>query len=330
MVGYMKFGAPVGALLCTAALFCSTLPAAEAQEAYPSRAITFLVPYSAGGAPDVMARVVAQQLQSQIGHPVVVENRTGGNGGVAAIALAAAEPDGHTFMVMEGSILSVNRHLYADLAYDPDEDFAPVSWLGTAPTFLAVHPGLSISSFEEFIEYASDPANDVNYGSSGIGTPHHLSMAALAQEYELDINHIPYRGAGQSVPALLGGEVDALFASYSAIASFAEAGDAVLLVTNNIERTAEAADIPAISEFIPGFDFASRMGLVARAGTPQELIDRIAEELAAAMREQSVIERLSVVGIAAVGSTPQEYAEAIEEENGRIAAIVEALGIEPE
>jgi len=319
-----------GSLVIAAALLWGQVSAANAQEAYPNGTITFIVPYSAGGAPDFMARIVAQQLQEQIGHPVIVDNRPGSNGNVAASALAAAKPDGYTFLVLEGSLVSINPHLYNSLSYDPKEDFVPVSLLGTAPTFLAVHPSVPVSTFEEFIEYAKAPPEQLNYGSSGIGTPHHLSMEALIQKYGLKMTHIPYKGSGQSVPAVLSGEVGALFASYSAVSEFAKAGRVKLLATNNIERTAEAPDVPAIAEFIPGFDFASRMGLAAHKGTPKERIDTIAAELAKAMKVPAVVEKLAAGGVVAVGSTPEEYAEIIDEEVQRVGAVIEAADIKPE
>lgn len=310
------------------AAFVSTSPGlALSEEAYPSKTVTFIVPYSAGGAPDFMARVVAQHLQKKVGQSIVVDNRPGANGSVAASVIASAPTDGYTFLVAEGSLMSINPHLYKSLSYDPAADFKPVSLVGTAPTFLAVHPDLPVASFREFVEYAKAPPSQLNYGSSGVGSAHHLSMEALIQAYRLKMTHIPYRGSGQSVPALVGGQVSAIFASYSAVSSFAKAGRLKLLATNNKVRTQETPDIPAIAEFVSGFDFASRMGLVARTGTPPDRIDHLSKEIAVAMKDETVISELAKAGIVAVGSDPEAYGAAIQQENTRMAAVIVKAGI---
>lgn len=163
---------------------------ANAQGSYPSQPIKFIVPYAAGGLPDTVARIIGQKLTDRLGHAVVVENRAGANGAIAAAALASAPADGYTFMVTDGSMLSVNPLLFKDLNYDPKKDFAPVALLARAPLFLASHPSLPAKDFKSFIEYVKANPGKINYGSSGVGSTHHLSMEALKAALNLDMAHV--------------------------------------------------------------------------------------------------------------------------------------------
>lgn len=195
MIGLM---APIGSL---------------AQSNYPNQPIRFIVPYAPGGLPDTVARIVAQRLTERLGHAVVIENRPGGNGSIAATALASSPADGYTFMVTDGSMLSVNPLLFKSLNYDAKKDFEPVALLARAPLFLAAHPSLPVGSLKEFVAYVKSRPGQINYGSSGLGSTHHLSMEAMLSALKLEMLHVPYRGTGQSVPALLGGHVQVLFSA---------------------------------------------------------------------------------------------------------------------
>lgn len=312
-----------------AAALLMTSFVANAQDNFPNGAISIIVPYSAGSAPDLLARLSAEQMQTQLGSPVIVENRPGSNGNVAVSTLANSRPDGHALLLLEGSMLSINPHLYRNLSYGKD-DFIPVSLLGVAPIFLTVNSNVPVSNFEEFLEYAKNTDKLLNYGSSGVGTPHHLTTEELARVYDLKMRHVPYRGSSESRAALLSGELDVLFASYASIAEFAKEGRVKMLAVNSIERTAEAPEIPAIAEFIPDFDLASRMGLVAYKGTPTDRIEKIAAEATKAMKTPAVAERLATAGVVAVGSTPEEYGEIIDDEIQRVGEVIKAAGIKPE
>jgi tripartite-type tricarboxylate transporter receptor subunit TctC len=301
---------------------------AQCATPYPVKPIRILVTTSPGGTPDLIARVLAQRLQDRLGQAVVVENRTGANGNVAAGVLAASKADGYTLMVTDGSILSINPHLYSKLSYDPRRALVPVSLLGRAPTFLTVHPTVPVSTLHEFINYAK--SHELNYGSSGVGTAHHLSMEALRIKFDLKLTHVPYKGAGQSVPALAAGEIQALFASYPAVVGFARSNRVKLLATNGAKRSALAPDVPAIGEFIPDYDFTSTMGIFAPEGTPHEVIEKLAADAALIMKSPPVVEELAKAGIEAEGEGPQSYALAVQSENARMEEVIRAAGIAPE
>lgn len=302
---------------------------AHAQNDYPNRTIRLIVPYAAGGLPDTVARIVGASLQERIKQVVVIENRPGSGGGIAAINLIASPPDGYQFIVNDNAFLSINPFIYKQLPYDP-ADFIPVAQVAYAPLFLAVHPRLPVKTMSEFVAYAKANPRKINYGSSGIGTPHHLSMEAIKAHFHLEMTHVPYRGSGQSVPALLGGHVEVLFSAYPSLSGSVENGKVILLANNGARRSPDAPDVPAIAEFIPGFDFASRIGVFARRGTPDPIVQRIARELIAVTKEASTISRFEPVGIEAAGSGPADFHKVLNAEIERVAATVKAAGIEPE
>ena len=302
----------------------------HAQALYPSKPIRLIVPYSSGGLPDTVARVVGQALQERVGQTVVVENRPGSNGNVAASVIASSPADGYTFMVTDGSMFSINPLLYKDLTYNRDRDFAPVALLARAPLFLAVHPKVPASTLKEFIAYAKANPGKLNYGSSGIGSTHHLTMEAMKASLGIDMAHIPYKGTGQSVPALIGGQVETLFSAYPSLAQFVKDNRVKLIATNANQRSPQAPDVPAIAEVIPGFDFAVIVGLLARTGTPQAAVDKIASEINTVLKQPDLLQRFTASGIETVSGGPEEYARTIKGENERVGKAVEAAGVKPE
>ena len=303
---------------------------AQAPAGYPNKSIRFVVPYAPGGLPDTVARVIAQRLQEKIGQTVVVENKPGANGAVAAAAISQGAADGYTFLVTDGSMFSINPRIYAKLDYNPSKDFVPVALIARAPLFLAGVPGLPASSLKDFVAYVKANPGKVNYGSSGIGSTHHLTMEALKAEYKLDFVHIPFKGTGQSVPALIGGQVDVLWSAYPSLAGFVKDNRVKLLATNAAKRSSQAPDVPAVAETIPGFDFAPIVGILAPAGTPKGIVDRIAAEVVAVTKNPDTQKQLAGSGIEAVGGGSDEYAKAIADENARMAKAIEAAGIKAE
>lgn len=303
---------------------------AAAQSAYPNRPIRFIVPYSAGGLPDTVARIFAQRLTEKLGQGVTVDNRPGANGVVAAQALAAAPHDGYTFMVTDGSMFSINPAIYKNLDYDYKRDFMPVSLAATAPLYLAVNAKVPVNNFQELVALARAKPGTLNYGSSGIGSTHHLSAEAMKAALGLKITHIPFKGTGQSVPALVGGQVDLLFSALPSLAGFASSGQIKLIAINSARRSAQEPNIPAIAETIPGFDFAPIVGVLAATGTPTSTIDKISAEVAQIARMPEAITTLNKAGIEPIGSTPAEYNRAILAENERLGKAVQVAGIKGE
>jgi len=318
-------------LLASAMLLAGLLPQlAGAQGAYPNHAIKFVVPYAAGGLPDTVARIYAQRLGDKLGQAVVVDNRPGANGVVAAQALATAPKDGYTFLVTDGSMFSINPAIYKNLGYDYKRDFMPVSLAARAPLYMAVNPKVPVNSFQEFIALAKAKPGTLNYGSSGIGSTHHLTMEAMKAALGLQITHVPFKGTGQSVPALIGGQVEVLFSALPSLSGFVKSGQVKLLANNAAQRSSQEPNVPAIAETIPGFDFAPIVGVLAATGTPASAIERISHEMAQIARMPDVIATLNNAGIEPIGSSPADYGKAILGENERLAKAIAASGIKPE
>lgn len=319
--------------LVTAAVMAGTfaLPMlARAQVAYPNRPVRFIVPYSAGGLPDTVARIFAQRLGDRLGQSVVVDNKPGANGVVAAQALAASPKDGYTFLVTDGSMFSINPTIYKNLGYDYKRDFMPVSLAARAPLYLAAYSNVPANTLQEFIALAKSKPGTMNYGSSGIGSTHHLTMEAMKASLGLQVTHVPFKGSGQSVPALIGGQVDVLFSALPSLAGFVKAGQVKLLATNAAHRSSLEPNVPAIAEIIPGFDFAPIVGVLAATGTPVSAIERISTEMALIAKMPEVIQTLNNAGIDPIGSGPADYNKAILGENERLAKAIATAGIKSE
>lgn len=298
--------------------------------AYPNKPIRFIVPYAAGGLPDTVARIIAQRLGDRVLQPVVVDNRPGANGGVAASVLASGPADGYQFLVTDGSMFSINPLMYAKLTYDPKKDFVPVALIARAPLFLAVNPKMPVSTMQEWIAYTKARPGQLNYGSSGVGSTHHLAMESLKSSLGLDIKHIPYKGTGQSVPALVGGQVEMLFSAYPSLVGFVKDGRVKLVSTNSAQRSSLAPDLPAIAEFVPGFDFAPLIGILAPVGTPQAIVQKVADETIAVTKMIDAIQAMKIAGIDPVGGGPEDYARAIADENERFAKAFKAANLKAE
>ena len=318
----------------TLALTSPTKAQAQAQAqspgAYPNKPIKFIVPYSPGGLPDTVARVFAQRLGERVGQSVVIDNKPGANGVVAAQALAASPKDGYTFLVTDGSMFSVNPAIYKNLGYDYKRDFIPISLAARAPLYLAVNPKLPVNTLQEFIALAKSKPGTINYGSSGIGSTHHLTMEAMKLALGLDITHVPFKGTGQSVPALIGGQVEVLFSALPSLAGFVKSGQVKLLASNAGQRSSQAATIPTIAETIAGFDFAPIVGILAATGTPASAIERISSEMAAIAKMPEVVQTLNNAGVDTIGSSPAEFNKALLDETERLAKTIAATGIKVE
>jgi tripartite-type tricarboxylate transporter receptor subunit TctC len=319
------------ALGTTAAIMIPTAAhASDDAQKFPTHAIRFIVPYAAGGLPDTVARVVAQRLTLNMGQSVVVENKPGANGVVAAQALASSPHDGYTYLVTDGSMMSINPTLYKDLSYSPKRDFVPVSLIATSPLFLAANAQTKLDTLQEFIARAKANPGKMNYGSSGVGSSHHLTMEAMDIALGIKLTHVPFRGSGQSVPAMVGGQVDVVFAALPSLSGFADKGQVKILATNAGKRSALAPNIPSIAEIIPGFNFAVTVGALAATGTPDYAVQKISAELAKAVRDPAVVKQFETLGIEAVGGSSKEYGAAIDDEAKRYESAIKTAGIKTE
>ncbi len=312
-------------------LAASTLVPLTAQaDTYPSRPIRLVVPYSAGGLPDTVARMLSQRLQEPLGQSLVVENRSGANGAVAATAITTANPDGYTLLVTDGSMLTINPLIIKNMRYDPNKDFVPVSLVANSPLFLAVNKTVKANTFDEFIQLAKSTPAGLNYGSSGVGSTHHLTAEAMKAGLGIKMTHVPFRGSANSIPALVGAQVDMVFSAYPSMAGFVDNGQVRLLATNSPKRSALAPNVPAIAERIPGFNFAVIVAVLAPAGTPPEVVKRLSTEITRIAKRPEVIEQMKIAGIEMVGGSPSDLALALKEESARMTAAAQHAGIQPE
>lgn len=302
----------------------------QAQAPYPNKTIRLVVPNPAGGLPDTVARLFAQRLGERLGQPVVVDNKPGANGVVAAQALATAPADGYTYLVTDGSMFSINPAIYKNLSYDYQRDFLPVSLAARAPLYLAVHPKVGASTLPELIALAKAKPGVLTYGSSGVGSTHHLTMEAMKSALGIDLRHIPYKGSSQSVPALIGGQVDVAFSALPSLSGFVKNGQVRLLGNNAAQRSSQEPGVPAIAETIPGFDFAPTIGVFAARGTPASVIERFSAEMAHVARLPELVQSLNSAGIVAVGAGPAEFDQAIQGEIARLAQAISAAGLKTE
>jgi tripartite-type tricarboxylate transporter receptor subunit TctC len=312
-------------LVVLTSLLIAGLPA-RAQAPYPTQAIKLLVPYAPGGLPDTVARIVGARLQERLGQSIVVENRPGAAGSVAVTALLGAPADGYTFLVTDGSTVTVNPLLFKQHSYAA-KDLIPVALLARAPLFLAAHENLPVNTLKEFIDYVKARPGEINYGSSGVGSAHHLSMEAMKAALQLNLTHVPYRGTGQSVPALLGGHVSVLFSAYPSLSAAIQSKTIKLLATNGAKRSLEAPDVPPLSDVIPGYDLATMIGVFARVGTPPALVQKFASEAIAVVTLPETLQRFSAAGIEPVGESSAGFAKALAAEAAHVAKVIEAADI---
>jgi tripartite-type tricarboxylate transporter receptor subunit TctC len=301
-------------VMAVSALVLTSVCGLAVAQPYPSRAVKLVAANPPGGLTDTVARMLSPRLQDAMGQAIVVDNKPGANGGVAAASLASSLPDGYAFVVADGSMLTVNPLISSKLSYDPVKDFVPVSLIGKAPLFLVVNPRLKVNTLDELIALARSKPGALNYGSSGIGSTHHLTMAALTASLNLTMTHIPFKGSSASVPALLAGEVDMVFSAYPSIAGFVKAGQVKLLAVNSSKRWSQEPNVPAIAETILGFDFAPNIILIAKTGTPPEAISRLSTEIAKIARQTDAIEAMRVAGVDLIGGGPNDLAAALQKE----------------
>jgi len=311
------------------AVFALALVASFAASAqgYPNRPIKVVVPYAAGGLPDTMARLVGQKMGDSLGQQFVVENRPGAGGIVGTTDVARAAPDGYTLLVADVSQIAINPHLFSKLPYDPLKDLTGVSMMGTSALYLVAHSSVPAASMKELVALIKAEPGKISYGSSGLGSIHHLAMEALKVGLKLDMVHVPYKGTGQSVPALLGGQVPLLYAALPSIESHVKAGKVKILAVSTPQRSQQTPEVPTVAESgVPGYDFVAEIGFYAPVGAPQEVIAKLAGEAQKAVKHPEVAQRFKQLGIEPVGSTPEAYNAANRASYQKYEKVVKASG----
>ncbi|MDO8768725.1 MAG: tripartite tricarboxylate transporter substrate binding protein [Burkholderiaceae bacterium] len=317
-------------LITAGAAAACFLTAQASAQSYPSRPVKLVAANPPGGLTDTVSRMLSPRLQAALGQPVVIDNKPGANGVVAASSLASSLPDGYAFIVADGSMLTVNPLIFSKLAYDAKKDFVPVSLVGQAPLFLAVNPRLGVNSLDELIALAKKRPGALNYGSSGLGSTHHLTMEAMKGRLGIFLTHIPFKGSAASVPALLAGDVDMVFSAYPSVAGLVKTGQVRLLAVNSGKRWSQEPNVPALAEKIPGFDFAPNIIMIAKAGTPAEAIERMSMEIARIAKQPEAIELMRTAGVSLIGGSPADLAAALQKESVQMIQAVRQANLKPE
>jgi tripartite-type tricarboxylate transporter receptor subunit TctC len=309
------------------ALLLFTASQAAAQS-YPDRPIRLLVGFAAGGPTDIAARVVADRLSEAWGKPVIVENVTGAAGNVATDRVAKAAPDGYTLLAAASATIVTNPSLYAKLNFDPVKDFAPITQVVTTPNILIVPNDLPVKSVAELVAYAKAQPGKLSFGSAGVGTSQHLAGELFKTMAGIDIQHVPYRGIAAVVPDLLAGRLTIVFGNISAMQPLAREGKARALAVTSPQRWPSVPDLPTMIELgYKDFDSSAWFGLMAPAGTPQTIIDKLYREAVRILARADVRERFGALGMEPIGNTPAEFAAAIAAETPLWAKVIKDAGV---
>ena len=312
---------------CLAVLSLAAAASASAQT-FPAKPIRWLVPYAAGGGSDFLARTVAQTLSTQVGQPVLVDNKPGGNTALAAAETARAPADGYTVLSADNGTLVFNPALYKSLSYSPTKDLAPVTLMGKFPMILVAGANSGIATAKDFIARAKAKPGDLSYASAGAGSPHHLAMELLKVEAGLFMVHVPYRGAAPALADVAGGQLPAMMVDLAAGAGFIKGGKVRALAVANPTRLPQLPDVPTFAELgYKNVEAAALVGVVVPSATPPEVVNTLNRQLVAAINEPSVRTRMTDFGVEPVGSTPAQYAALLKSETTRWHKLIRDLKI---
>lgn len=309
-----------------AVLALTAISAASSAQGFPNKPIRLIVPFSAGGPTDVLARIVAQKLTESLGQQVVIDNHTGSGGNIGTDIVAKATPDGYTLlMAIVGHV--INASLYSKLPYDPVKDFAPITLTGAATIIMVAHPSLPAKSIKELIALAKSKPGQLNLASPGSGTPHHLAAELFKTMAGIDMVHIPYKGAAPAVTDLLGGQVSVAFVSLPAALPHVKARKLTALGITSDKRSAVAPEVPTFAEAgLPGYGLENWYGALAPAGTPREIVNKLNSTIVKVLQLPDVKERLNGQGFEIRTSTPEQFAAYIKSETVKWAKIVKDSG----
>jgi tripartite-type tricarboxylate transporter receptor subunit TctC len=296
-------------------------------QGYPNRPVRVVVPYPPGGTADLLARVVGQKLTETLGRSFIIDNRGGAGGNIAGEIVAKSPPDGYTLLLANAPVLAVNPSLYSKLPFDPVHDFAPVCMIAHVPLLLIVHPSLPVHSVKELIAFAKARPGKVNYASAGGGSTTFLATELFKTMAKVDLVAIPYKGSGPALAALVSGEVPIMFELFPTAFGFVKSDKVRALAVTSPQRSSLMPQLPTVAETgLPGYDVASWFGLAAPAGTPQDIVSRLNEEVGKMLRAPDMRERLASLGAEPRTMTPQQFAALIPAEIRKWAKVVKDSG----
>jgi tripartite-type tricarboxylate transporter receptor subunit TctC len=303
-----------------------------AQGAWPNRPIHFIVPLPPGGSPDYLSRLLAERMQPVLGQPFIVENKPGAAGNIAREFVARAPADGYTILMSESAHV-MTAAVGAKIPYDPINAFEPISLAATIPFALTVNANTPVHTLKEFLDYAKAAPRPLTYGTAGVGAPHHMAVELLRSMTGIKVVHVPYKGSAGIIPALLSGEIDFTIAAVNSLVPHFRAGKLRPIAVASASRTALLPDVPTIAEAgpLPGYAVEVWLGVMAPAGTPRPIVDRLNSEINRIVRDPQVVkERLTPVGLEPVGSTPERLLQVMKAELAMYTKLARDAGIRPE
>lgn len=296
-------------------------------QGFPSRAITFVVPYAPGGTNDIIARAVAATMTTSVGQPVLVENKPGASGGIGAGFVARAAPDGYTLLTAPVSLLAINKWVYKNLPYDPERDFVPITNAGSVPNMLIAHPSVPAGNVAELVAYAKANPGKVNFASMGTGTTGHLSGELFKLMAGVDMVHVPYKGSAPALADLVGGQVQIMFDNMPTAIKLSQSGKVKGLALTSLKENALAPGVPTLDEAgLKGFSVTAWFGFVAPAGTPAPVVAKLNDEIVKALRDPKVSENLTRLGVTIIADEPDAFAAYMAAESRKWREVVEKSG----
>jgi tripartite-type tricarboxylate transporter receptor subunit TctC len=312
----------IATLVATLGALCVT-PALSVAQDWPTKPIRMIVPFPAGGGTDVVARMVADHLSKRLNQPIFVENRGGANGAVGLQALKQSDPDGYTLAASSDTPLTVNPWLYKDLSYDPLKDFIPVASLARLPGMLAANPAFPANTIAELIKLAKEKPGGIAYGSAGVGNFSHLAMELFELATGTKLLHVPYKGTGPMAMGIIGGEVQVEFNNVSTLLPYVKDGKLKPLAVAEPKRIPEFPDWPAVAETVPGFEMAPWVGIIAPAGTPKAIVDRLGEATLAVMRDPAVVKQFADQQLTVMALEQRPFADLIRSDTEKWRKVVD-------
>jgi len=315
-------------LLLIAASFVAVPAVHAADAAYPNRPVRVIVPFSPGGATDIVARLVSQKLNEFWGQPVVVDNRAGAGGNIGGELAAKATPDGYTLFLTSGSIVTANQHMYAKMPFSPEKDLVGITNVASGPQAVVVNPSNPAKTLKEMIALAKAKPKSMTFGSAGIGTQTHLAAENFIYTAGIEVTHIPYKGEGPAITDLIGGQIQFVTPNLSAAITHVNSGKLRALAVTSKERSPQLPNVPAVAETLPGFENLGWFGFMVPTGTPKAVIAKVHADTVKALQSPDLRKRVTEIGMVTVGNSQEDFSRELKSESARWAKIIKERGLQ--